>query len=240
MLLLFALAAAAAPPDPAAVSAAEQTLLAADMPAVLASGVEPFVASQLASVPFLAGHEAELRAYARRVYAWDEVGPDLAALYASTYTHAELRQLRRFYRRPVGRKTLAQAEALQAATAAILQAHLVQHQAELIAAINAAPPPPPPPPRPPRLEDMVQALIRGHVEALRACYDAALLTAPELAGQWEVRVGIGADNATERVLLDGATQAPGLEACLAQEVGTWTFTNVQGPIELSFPLVFSR
>ena len=74
--------------------------------------------------PLLERYQAQANAALDRVVGWDQLGPDLVALYSDAFTEAELKQLIAFYQTPLGSKLLEQMPQLMAISAQRTQERL--------------------------------------------------------------------------------------------------------------------
>jgi hypothetical protein len=63
---------------------------------------------------------------------WDDIKPQLAAIYVREFSEDELRQLLAFYRTPVGAKTLSRFPVIMAEGGRIGQAYAESKQASLV------------------------------------------------------------------------------------------------------------
>jgi hypothetical protein len=121
-LLAFCAAAVfAAEPTASHRAAAIEYLEAKGTPQLLDNTCRTILAKQIAIQPQLAEHREKLLAFYRRALGFEALKDDLAAIYAREYTEEELRELIRFYRSPVGKKSVAVEEKLVPEFAALLE-----------------------------------------------------------------------------------------------------------------------
>jgi hypothetical protein len=88
--------------------------------------------------------------------------------------------------------------------------------------------------------DAIARVVNAHLQEVYACYEAALLERPKLAGKDTVAWQIGADGRVHRARIASSTLPPSsLESCLLNKLGAWTFpTSDRGPVTVSYPFVF--
>lgn len=79
---------------------------------------------QAGQKPVLERYQAQANATLDRVVGWDQLGPDLVALYSDAFSEAELKQLIAFYQTPLGSKLLEQLPQLMAISAQRTQERL--------------------------------------------------------------------------------------------------------------------
>lgn len=128
---------AAAAPSPAQLSAARELLKLIDLDRTLQGSADMMIEAQLSANPMLAPYGDVLRQWAGKYLTWEVMGERMAAVYASTFTEAELRDLVAFYRTPVGRKLAHETPALVQKGGEVGAAVAQEHQAELLAMIEA-------------------------------------------------------------------------------------------------------
>jgi hypothetical protein len=102
--------------------------------AALATALE----AQYKLQPQLRAFERVMQEFLERHLSWDRLGGELAALYASRFTEAELRELIAFYRSPVGRKLAAETPQLTVEASRIGERMVEAHVGELEELILAA------------------------------------------------------------------------------------------------------
>ena len=76
---------------------------------------------QLAAAPECAEHRSELEKFYLETFGFSGMKEDLIRLYAAEYTEAELRELEKFYRTELGKKSVAVEEKLVPAFARLLE-----------------------------------------------------------------------------------------------------------------------
>ena len=121
LLAFCAVAVFAADPTASHRAAAVEFLEAKGTPQLLENTCRTILAKQIAIQPQLAKHREKLLEFYRRALGFEALKDDLAAIYAREYTEDELRELIRFYRSPVGRKSVAVEEKLVPEFAALLE-----------------------------------------------------------------------------------------------------------------------
>ncbi len=105
VLLAFSLETHAAPED-SRFNAAMNLLEAMDMRVNLARTVEQVTYAEVEKSPELVPFRAVMLEFMNKYMGFDNLKSDLAKIYADAFTQAELEELARFYRTPVGRKVL--------------------------------------------------------------------------------------------------------------------------------------
>ena len=93
--------------------------------------IDQTLAMQLKQKPELVRFEPEMRAFFQKYMAWQQVKPDLAALYAREFTEPELREIITFYQTPVGQKLSGRLPQLMQAGMQIGQQRVQDHLPEL-------------------------------------------------------------------------------------------------------------
>jgi hypothetical protein len=83
--------------------------------------------------------------------------------------------------------------------------------------------------------------VNAHLQEIYACYEAALLVVPKLAGKDMVAWQIGADGRVHRARIASSTMPPSsLESCLLTRLGAWAFPKpAGGAVNVSYPFVFN-
>ena len=119
--LFAAFAVSAAEPTASHRAAAIEYLEAKGTPQLLENTCRTMLEKQLAAQPELAEHREKLLEFYRGAFGFAALQDDLAAIYAREYTEEELRELARFYRSPLGRKSVAVEEKLVPEFAALLE-----------------------------------------------------------------------------------------------------------------------
>ena len=120
------LAVLAAEPTASHRAAAIEYLEAKGTPQLLERTCRTILEKQLAAQPELAKHREQLLAFYRSAFGFAALKNDLATIYAREYSEAELRELIRFYRSPVGRKSVAVEEKLVPEFAALLERKIAE------------------------------------------------------------------------------------------------------------------
>lgn len=96
----------------------------------------------------------------------------------------------------------------------------------------------------PRSAEAIDRVIRRHFPRLRACYESARATKPDLAGRVMVKLVIGEEgNVYKGTYVDhneSTLSDAGVEICLVAAFGSLEFGNPTGGItSVSVPLEFS-
>ncbi|HEU4566148.1 MAG TPA: DUF2059 domain-containing protein [Gemmatimonadaceae bacterium] len=126
----------AAAPGAAQLAAARELLQLVNLDRTLKGSAEMMIQAQLAANPMLEPYGDVLRQWAGKYLTLEAMGDRMAAAYAGTFTEAELRELVKFYRSPVGRKLAEQTPVLAQKGQEIGAAVAQEHQAELLAMIQ--------------------------------------------------------------------------------------------------------
>ena len=101
--------------------AALEFLKAKGTPALLERQCGLMLEKQLAAAPEYAEHRDTLAKFYRDTFGFEALKDDLAKIYASEYSEAELHELTRFYGTELGRKSVAVEEKLIPAFAELLE-----------------------------------------------------------------------------------------------------------------------
>ena len=120
-LVLTAFVVPAAEPTASHRAAAVEYLEAKGTPQLLERHCLNMLEKQIAVAPELAEHREKLLEFYRGSFGFAALKDDLAAIYAREYTEEELRELARFYRSPIGQKSVAVEEKLVPEFAALLE-----------------------------------------------------------------------------------------------------------------------
>ena len=120
-LVFAAFAVSAAGPTASHLAAAVEFLEAKGTPQLLERTCRTMLEKQIAAAPELAAHRDKLLEFYRGAFGFAALKDDLAAIYAREYTEAELRELARFYRSPLGQKSVAVEQKLVPEFAALLE-----------------------------------------------------------------------------------------------------------------------
>jgi len=87
---------------------------------------------QIQNNPALAPYRGAMMQFANKYLTWDDMGPQLIAVYAGMFTESELKDLTAFYKSPIGQKLASQQAMLAAKSQAIGLAVVQAHQSELV------------------------------------------------------------------------------------------------------------
>lgn len=91
----------------------------------------------------------------------------------------------------------------------------------------------------PRSKEQIQRVIRGHLPALRACYERALLKDPDAGGR--VILGLTVTprgDVREAAIGDSEEVDAEMGACLRKEAGTMKFPASSDETTIRYPLIF--
>lgn len=123
-------------PSASHLKAAEEVLAILDMETTLAETVDSTLRLQIEANPMLQDFEDIMRAFLKKYLGWQSIKGPLVGLYAESFTETELRDLRAFYRTPLGAKVAKLLPVLFEKGAKIGQDLVEEHQGELEAAIG--------------------------------------------------------------------------------------------------------
>ena len=130
ILLAFSFEAHAALED-GRINAALNLLEAMDMRVNLARTVEQVTYAEVDKSPELVPFKAVMLEFMNKYMGFDNLKADLARIYADAFTQAELEELARFYRTPVGRKVLDKMPELTVLGARMGEQKVEEHLGEL-------------------------------------------------------------------------------------------------------------
>ena len=88
---------------------------------------------------------------------------------------------------------------------------------------------------------MVKAIIRRRMAGLKACYDRALQSRPDLTGRMSFTIEIAVVGRVTRVDIEQDTVGdPGVKGCVTAKIRSWRFPveDAEEPSEVSFSVVF--
>jgi hypothetical protein len=112
-------------------SEATELLKSMNIEQTMSNVVDSMTDGMIQQNPVLGPYRAVLRQWAAGFMNWDNFGPPLVNLYATSFTEAELRDLTTFYKSPTGRKAITLLPQLTRSGMEI-GVHLAkQHQSEL-------------------------------------------------------------------------------------------------------------
>jgi hypothetical protein len=118
--------------------AAESLLALMGMETLLSQSVDQMLAMQVQQNPALAPYQTQMKAFLSKYMSWASMKDDMAKIYMTEFTEAELNDLIKFYQSPLGKKTIQKMPALMAKGAEMGQKRMQEHLPELQAAIQAA------------------------------------------------------------------------------------------------------
>lgn len=131
-MLLLGAGRASAQHTPEHLAAAMDLMQAMNMEQTLSASIETVLHSQIQSNSDFRQFESTMRAFFTRYMSWDSLKDRYAAIYADTFTEAELREMAAFYRSPVGQKMTRTTPEIMARGAALgedaVRAHLPELQ----------------------------------------------------------------------------------------------------------------
>ncbi|NIP39795.1 MAG: DUF2059 domain-containing protein [Candidatus Dadabacteria bacterium] len=111
--------------------AANDLLVAMDIQKMLEKSNERMVTLQLARNKKIIGYENVLNDFYNKYSNWDIVKDDVIKMYTEKFTEAELNELTKFYKSPVGQKALAEIPTLMLETIAAGQKNIQKNLPEL-------------------------------------------------------------------------------------------------------------
>jgi hypothetical protein len=111
--------------------AANELLVTMDIQKMLEKSNARMVTLQLARNRKIAGYENVLNTFYNKYSNWDIVKDDVIKMYTEKFTEAELNELTKFYKSPVGQKALAEIPTLMLHTIAAGQKNIEKNLPEL-------------------------------------------------------------------------------------------------------------
>jgi hypothetical protein len=132
----------AAPVSASHLAAARELLEVVRLVEVAAAAVNISIDEQIRANPAMEPYRTTMKEWGSQIFATEEAKNAFAALYASTFSEAELRQLVAFYHSPLGQKLAASQTTLTVRGAEIGRGLAESHQADLMARIQAIQPKP--------------------------------------------------------------------------------------------------
>jgi uncharacterized protein len=135
--LLATQAYAADTPSPAGLQAASQLLQVMGAKQASQQGTSAMIDNLLNAQPMMQPYRDVFTEWAAKYLTWDQLEPQMAALYANAFTTSELQELTRFYETPTGRKAARVIPALTKQAMKIGSAIAQQHLPELQEMIKA-------------------------------------------------------------------------------------------------------
>lgn len=112
-------------------AAARELLEAMNVPASIRATGDAMLRREAQGSPGFAAFEDVVRDFLRRRVSWEVLKGDYVALYARTFTGAELREMTTFFRSPAGRKLAETQPRLSTEGAAIAERAFQRHAPEL-------------------------------------------------------------------------------------------------------------
>ncbi len=91
---------------PAAHQAAKQLLETMQMSKAMNSAMLDMLRIQMASTPQISQFKDDLEVFMKKHASYEALYPDLVELYAQTYSVEEMQELTRFYKTPIGQRTI--------------------------------------------------------------------------------------------------------------------------------------
>jgi uncharacterized protein len=135
--LLATQAFAAESPGPPNLPAASELLQVMGARQASEAGTQAMIDNLLNSQPVMQPYRAVFTEWAKKYLAWQQLEPQMASLYANAFTAAELQELIRFYKSPVGSKAARVMPGLTKQSMLIGSAVAQQHLPELQQMIKA-------------------------------------------------------------------------------------------------------
>lgn len=89
-------------------------------------------------------------------------------------------------------------------------------------------------------KDQVVGAIRPHQPDIKACYDAALKTIPDVAGEVDVAISVAPSGKVAGATVHSSTtKAPTLDSCITGKIKGWIFPKPKGTgnYDFTFPFV---
>lgn len=114
---------------------AKQLLEAMQMGKVMNQTMQGVLETQLASNPNLAQFKDDLVLFMEKHASYEALFPDLVELYAQTYSVEEMRELNRFYKSPIGQRTVELMPDLMARAQQMGIERVEANKAELVAMV---------------------------------------------------------------------------------------------------------
>ncbi len=111
--------------------AATQLLNVMDAQRAAAAGFSTMADVMIKANPMLAPYRSVILQWAHKYMSWQQMGPQLATLYASAFTRAQLQDLIRFYQTPTGQEAVRLLPELAQEGAVIGEAMARQHLPQL-------------------------------------------------------------------------------------------------------------
>lgn len=136
--LLFLSPSAARADEASHRKAAEALLGMMGMESLLSQSVDQMLAIQAQQNPALAPYKEQMRAFLGKYMSWASLKDDMAKVYMTEFSEAELNELNKFYQTPLGKKTVQRMPVLMAKGAEMGQKRVQEHLPELQAAIQAS------------------------------------------------------------------------------------------------------
>ena len=124
-------------PSPEATAAALELLDTMHMEKVLSDSITTMLDLQLKQNPEIQQFRPIMMDFFKKYMSWDALKDDMAGIYASEFTAAELKQMTAFYKTPVGQKMATKLSGLIAKGGEIGQRRVQEHIGELQDAIRA-------------------------------------------------------------------------------------------------------
>ena len=91
-------------------------------------------------------------------------------------------------------------------------------------------------------DDIIQRVVRQNRRPIRQCYERQLQEDPELSGQIMMKWVIGPTGEVVEVsVVESEMESAGLEQCLIEQIGEWTFPEPDGggEVRVNYPFNFS-
>jgi hypothetical protein len=114
---------------------AKQLLEAMQMGKVMNQTMQGVLETQLSTNPNLAQFKDDLVLFMEKHASYEALYPDLVELYAQTYSAEELRELNRFYKSPIGQRTVELMPELMARAQQMGVQRVEDNKAELVAMV---------------------------------------------------------------------------------------------------------
>ena len=121
-----------AAPDPGEVAAAEELLQAMGAEEAMQKSMDRMLEVQMQQNPMMASMEDMMREFFNEHLTWEQMKPEMLAIYTDLFSEAEIRELTDFYRTDLGRKLVEQMPEIAARSAMVSQRIVQEHMPELM------------------------------------------------------------------------------------------------------------
>ena len=112
--------------------AAEDLMLAMNMPQNTNNGISDMAEAQAAGNPMLASKKDALKKFMLKHMSWEVMGAEYTKMYADEFSEAELKDMASFYRTDVGKKMAAKQNTITMKASQLGQDKMQAHMSELM------------------------------------------------------------------------------------------------------------